>query len=110
MKKFLRARKIIATAAVLASALSGFAQTSQQIGAPGPIAPTGGAASCGSVAFLTLEQGKLAAVDWVDRSTGQIHTRVIETQPHVIDATINLRSDETAAHSSAVLSTAGESE
>src|ERR1700691_4414333 len=103
MKKFLRARKIVATAAVLASALCGFAQTTQQIGAPGPIAPTGGAASCGPAAFLTFEQGKLAAVDWVDRSTGQVHTRVIETQSLVVDATISLRSDETAAHSSAVV-------
>jgi hypothetical protein len=108
MKDFPHVRKIVATAAVLASALCGFSQTTQQTEARGPIALTGGAASCGSAAFLTFEQGKLAAVDWVDRSTEQIHTRVIETQSHIVDATIDLRSDETAAHSSAVLSTAGE--
>jgi hypothetical protein len=33
---------------------------------------------------------------------------VVETQSHIIDATIDLRPDETAAHSSAVISTAGE--
>ena len=108
MKDFLHTREIVATAAVLSSALCGFAQTSQQARARGPIVPTGGAASCGSATFLTFEQGKLAAVDWVDRSIGQIHTRVIETQSHIVDATINLRPDETAAHSAVVVSTAGE--
>jgi uncharacterized protein len=108
MKDFLHARKAVATAAVLAGALCGFAQPSQQTAAGGPIAPVGGAVSCGSVAFLTFEQGKLAAVDWVDHSPGLIHTRVIETQSHIVDATINVRSDETAAHSSVVLSTVGD--
>ena len=64
---------------------------------------------CGSAAFLTLEQGKLAAVEWVDRKASRIHTRVVETQSHIIDATIDLRPDKTAAHSSVVASTAGES-
>jgi pimeloyl-ACP methyl ester carboxylesterase len=108
MKDFVHARKIVATTAVLVSALCAFGQSPQQAGALGPSTPTGGAASCGSAAFLTFEQGKLAAVDWVERSTGKIHTRVIETQSHVVDATINLRSDETASHSSALIWTAGE--
>jgi hypothetical protein len=52
MRDFLRVRGIVATAAVLASALCGFSQTTQQTEARGPIALTGGAASCGSAAFL----------------------------------------------------------
>lgn len=71
-------------------------------------APAIGASSCGSAAFLTYEQGKLAAVDWVDRTANRLHTRVVETQSHVIDATIDLRADETAVHSSAVIATTGE--
>src|SRR5579862_5299756 len=107
MKDMVHARNFVATAVVLASALCGSAQTRQQAGARGTVAPPSGA-RCGSAAFLIYEQGKLAAVDWVNYSTGQVHTRVIETQSHIVDATINLRSNETAAHSSVVVSTAGE--
>ena len=64
--------------------------------------------SCGAAAFLTYEHGRLAAVDWVDRTAGRLHTRVVETQSHVVDVTIDLRANETAAHSSAVISTIGE--
>jgi hypothetical protein len=71
-------------------------------------APAAGTASCGSAVFFNFEQGKLAAVDWVDRTANHVHTRVVETQSHIIDATIDLRPDETAAHSSAVASTVGE--
>jgi len=70
--------------------------------------PEAGSSNCGSAVFLNFEQGKLAAVDWVDRTANHVHTRVVETQSHIIDATIDLRPDETAAHSSAVTSTAGE--
>ncbi len=63
--------------------------------------------ACAPAAFLTLEAGRLAGVDWVERHENQIHTRVVLTQSRVIDATIDLRPDETASHSSVVLSIAG---
>ena len=62
---------------------------------------------CPTAAFVILESGKLAGVDWVERRAGQVHTRVVLTQSRVIDATINLRPDETAYHSSVILSIAG---
>lgn len=62
---------------------------------------------CGPAAFLILESGELAGVDWVERRADQVHTRAILTQSRVIDATIDLRPDETAAHSSVILSIAG---
>ena len=59
-------------------------------------------------AFLIWEQGKLAGVDWVEYRANQIHTRTILMQSLVIDATIDLRPDQTAAHSSVILLNAGE--
>ncbi|HWG20579.1 MAG TPA: alpha/beta fold hydrolase [Terracidiphilus sp.] len=64
--------------------------------------------SCAPAAFLILEQGKLAGVDWVEYRTNQVHTRTILTQSVVMDATIDLRPDQTAAHSAVVLTNAGE--
>jgi dienelactone hydrolase len=69
-------------------------------------APSG----CTAASFLIYEQGRLAAVDWVDRTANTLHTRVVETQSHVIDVTVDLRADETASHSSAVVSTIGDSD
>jgi pimeloyl-ACP methyl ester carboxylesterase len=106
MRNLLFAKNIMATAAILASAVCVLGQDAQQ---PRPGTATVGNPPCAAAEFLTFEQGKLAAVDWVERSTNQVHTRVIETQSHVADATIDLRSDETAARSSVILSTAGES-
>ena len=63
---------------------------------------------CASGAFLTMEQGKLAAVDWVDYSPGRVHTRMVVNHSQIVDATIDLRSNGTASHSSVVLSTAGD--
>ncbi|HXW92105.1 MAG TPA: alpha/beta fold hydrolase [Terriglobales bacterium] len=97
----------MATAVVLASAASVLGRSAQQTRPAGATAPTAENPRCSSAAFLTIEQGKLAAVDWVERSKNQVHTRVIETQSHVVDATIDLRSDETAARSSVIVSTAG---
>ena len=74
-----------------------------------PTASLTASSGCGAAAFLTYEQGRLAAVDWVDRTANRLHTRVIETQSHVMDVTIDLRADETAVHSSSVLSTIGDS-
>jgi len=105
MRNLLRGRSIVATAAVLAVAVCVFAQDAQQTGLGGA---TAGNPLCGSATFLVFEQGKLAAVDWVDRSTNGVHTRVIATQSQIVDVTIDLRADETAARSSAVLSIAGE--
>ena len=68
----------------------------------------GSAAVCRPTAFLTFEQGKLAAVDWVEPAAGRVHTKVVETQSHVIDATIEVQPDGTASHASVTLSVAGE--
>jgi pimeloyl-ACP methyl ester carboxylesterase len=108
MKNLLLGRSIVATAVVLASAACVLGQNAQPKRPSGATPPMAENPTCGSAAFLTFEQGKLAAVDWVDRSRNQVHTRVIETQSHIVDATIDLRPDETAARFSATLSTAGE--
>lgn len=79
-----------------------FAQAAQK-----DVAAIAASSTCAPAAFLTLEKGRLAGVDWVERHGNQVHSRVILTQSRVIDATIDLRPDETAAHSSVVLSEAG---
>jgi len=108
MKNVRRGRGMWAGVVLLAAATSPFGGSSRRIAAQTAAAPATAASSCGSAAFLTYEQGKLAAVDWVDRTAGRLHTRVIETQSHVVDATIELRADETASRSSALVSTIGE--
>ena len=65
-------------------------------------------APCAPAAFLTFESGKLAGVDWVERKGNQVHSRSVLTQSRVIDATIELRPDQTAIHSSVVLSAPGD--
>lgn len=60
-----------------------------------------------SYAFLTFESGRLAAVDWVDRDGLQLHSRSILTQSCVLDATIELREDETVVRTSVVFVEAG---
>lgn len=103
------ARLIRATTslAMLAGTVCGFKQPPRFTAAQAVTAPAPGTPGCGPAAFLIFEQGKLAAVDWVDRTANRIHTRVVETQSHIVDATIDVRRDETAAHSSAVVSTPG---
>ena len=66
------------------------------------------AQGCGSAAFLTFEQGRLAAVDWTERTGSRVHTRAIVTQSQIIDDTIDLRADETAARSSQIVTDAGD--
>jgi dienelactone hydrolase len=63
---------------------------------------------CPDAAYVTLEAGKIVAADWVEYRPGEIHTVDILTQSRVVDATIKLRPDQTAAHSSVVLSLAGQ--
>jgi hypothetical protein len=101
-------RRAAATVAVLAGVVCGFDSLTRLTAAQSATAPAAGTPSCGPAALLTFEQGKLAAVDWVDRTANRMHTRAIETQSHIVDATIDLRPDDTAAHSSAVISTPGE--
>jgi uncharacterized protein len=107
MKNARLIRSATASMAVLVGAVCGFGQPPWLTAHQAATAPAAGTPSCGSAVFLTFEQGKLAAVDWVDRTANRMHTRVIETQSHIVDATIDLRPDETAAHSSAVVSTPG---
>jgi uncharacterized protein len=107
----MNARHVLSVAvsmALLAGFARGFDQPPRSTFSQAATVPEAGSSNCGSAVFLNFEQGKLAAVDWVDRTANHVHTRVVETQSHIIDATIDLRPDETAAHSSAVTSTAGE--
>jgi uncharacterized protein len=67
-----------------------------------------GIPQCSPAAFLILEQGKLAGADWVEYRANQVHTRTILTQSRVIDATVDLRADGTASHSSVILTKAGD--
>jgi len=84
-----------------AAAVAGSAYLSAQTG------PSGGA-PCAPAALVTYEQGRVAAVDWVDYGAGRVHTKVIETRSHIVDATIDLRADGTAARSKVDVTTAGE--
>lgn len=81
-----------------------FQQPAADAGAP-KNGPRAGA--CAPGAFLILESGKLAGVDWVEREGARVHTRTVLTRSRVIDATIELRADQTAVRSSVVLSVAG---
>jgi uncharacterized protein len=62
-------------------------------------------------AFLTFESGILVGADWVDRLAtpegAEVHSRSVLMQSSVIDATITLRTDETASHSSTRLEMGG---
>lgn len=75
-----------------------------------PSASPASVPECGSAAFLVFEGSNLAAVDWVDRTGNQIRTRVVETRSHIIEAKIDLRTDQTAAHSSTAVYMPGETE
>jgi hypothetical protein len=66
------------------------------------------ASVCLSTAFVTLEQGRMAAVEWVDNSADRVHTRVVEMESHVVDANIDLRPDATASHAAVTVSVAGD--
>jgi hypothetical protein len=103
-------RSVCAGVVVLATAAWMWDRSSSRIAAQTPAPAATSASSCGPAAFLTYEQGKLAAVDWVDRTGARLHTRAIETQSYVVDVTIDLRADETAAHSAALVSTMGNKE
>ena len=81
---------------VVSSALLGAAAMAQQ------------AAVCPAAAFVTAESGKIVAVDWVQHAPDSVHTRMVLMQSRIVDATITIRADETAAKSSVVLSIAGE--
>jgi hypothetical protein len=63
--------------------------------------------TCAPAAFATIESGKVAAVDWIERDGNRVHTRSLLTQSNVIDATIDLRPDQTAAHASVIVNAAG---
>src|SRR5579859_7168280 len=63
---------------------------------------------CSPGALLILEQGTLAGVDWVKYRKNQVRTRTILTQSRMINATIDVRADGTASHSSVVLANAGD--
>jgi dienelactone hydrolase len=94
---------VVASFVCKADALSG----NQQDSAEPKAAVATHSDPCPPAAFLTFESGKLAGVDWVERQGDQVHSRSILTQSRVIDATIEMRPDQTAVHSAVVLSIAG---
>ena len=108
MRGILIRRSVGASIALLAATGWVFHCPARVAAAQASATSASGPSSYSAAAFLTYEHGRLAAVDWVDRTANRLHTRVVETQSHVIDVTIDLRADETATHSSAVLSTIGE--
>jgi len=61
----------------------------------------------GSTAFLTYESGVLVGADWVERRGNTVHSRSVLMQSRIIDATIQLREDQTTVRSSVVLREAG---
>src|SRR5690348_13216789 len=65
------------------------------------------AAPCGPSVYVTYEQGVLAGVDWVDATAAAVHTRSELTQSAILDSTIALRADGSAATSSTTLTMAG---
>jgi dienelactone hydrolase len=58
-------------------------------------------------AFLTFESGVLAGVNWVERAGTRLHTRSVLNQSCVIDATIELREDQSESRSATVLAYSG---
>jgi dienelactone hydrolase len=100
---------VLSIATFMVLACNSHALRAQDLGsAPQSQSNSANLSSCTTAAFLILEQGKLAGVDWVEYRANQVHTQTILMQSRVIDATIDLRPDQTAAHSSVVLSIAGE--
>jgi dienelactone hydrolase len=110
MRNSLVRRRVAASVALLAAAgwitLCALRVAAAQTSAA--TAPRPSSASASAQAFLTYEHGRLAGVEWIDRTANRLHTHVVETQSHVVDVTIDLRADETAAHSIALVSTVGE--
>jgi len=99
--------RILPLVAAAALAWSGLAHA--QPAAP-PAPSPGAQPACPAAAYLTLESGRLVAVDWVDYRPGAVHTLAVVNQSRVVDATIDLRPDQSAARSAVLLSIAGEAE
>ena len=97
-----------ATVAILACAVCALGQSRASAIAQTAANRVREASACEAAAFLTFEHGKLAAVEWVERTGNRVHTRAVQTQSQIVDATIDVRSDETAARSSVAVSTAGQ--
>ena len=83
MKNVWLVRSATASVAVLAGAVFGIDQPPRLTAAQGVSSPAAGIPGCGSAAFLTFEQGRLAAVDWVDRTANRMHTRVVLSLIHI---------------------------
>lgn len=64
-------------------------------------------ARCAPAAFLTLEHGRLAGVDWVEYRSGKARSYAVLNQSLIVDATIDLHADQTASHASVAVFTAG---
>lgn len=97
-----------ATIATLTCAVGALGQDRTSDTAQRETTRTAETSTCRPAAFLTFEHGKLAAVNWVERTGNLVHTRAWQTRSQIIDATIEVLADETAAHSSVTIATAGQ--
>lgn len=75
--------------------------------AAGLLARPAAAAPCPPAAYLTFEEGRLAAVDWVTATPAHVHTRSELTQSAVIDSTVGVRDDGSVSKASTTLTMAG---
>jgi dienelactone hydrolase len=73
--------------------------------APSPGPPH--APACAPATLVTLEHGRIAAVDWVEPTPDGVRTRSVEAQSLILEARLTLRADATAARSSATVTAAG---
>ncbi len=62
---------------------------------------------CPSAAYVTLESGRIAAIDWVQAGSTVVHTRSEITQSAVIDASIDVASDQSTTRTVASFTMAG---
>lgn len=65
-------------------------------------------APCPPAAYVTLEAGRIAAVNWVEPRGSAVHSYAVLTQSRVVDATFDIRPDQTAARARVIISAAGQ--
>ena len=98
----------ISAALVLACAESSGATAPRATSSP-KTASHAGITSVPRPAFLTYESGVLVGVNWVERTGNRVHSKSLLTQSMILETTVDLRPDETTAHSSSTVTNAGDS-
>jgi len=100
--------KSISLTGIIAASLVGVVLGLGQESTPPASSQVGHPSTCAPTAFLTFEQGRLASVDWVEKGASKVHTHAVLTQSFIMDATIDLRPDQTASHAAATMTKAGD--